>query len=38
MPTNVADLVPEADFPNLLAYLLSQKQSTKTQAAPPTGK
>ncbi len=26
MPANVADLIPEADYYNLLAFLLEQKQ------------
>ena len=26
MPANVADLVPEADFHHLMAYLLTQRQ------------
>jgi hypothetical protein len=38
MPANVADLVPEPDFLNLLAYLLAQKQTAKAQAKLPTGK
>lgn len=38
MPRNVADLLPEADFYNLLAYLLQQRQtppSQETQKAQP---
>jgi putative heme-binding domain-containing protein len=33
MPANVADLIPEADYYNLLAYLLEQKQKTEATAA-----
>jgi putative heme-binding domain-containing protein len=31
MPANVADLVPETDFYNLMAFLLSQRQKAQTQ-------
>lgn len=34
MPGNVADLLPEADFYNLLAYLLQQRQMPPNQEAP----
>ncbi|HEY4310309.1 MAG TPA: HEAT repeat domain-containing protein [Pirellulales bacterium] len=38
MPANVADLIPEADYYNLLAYLLEQKQKTEATAAVSSNK
>jgi hypothetical protein len=32
MPGNVADLVPERDFYDLLAFLLSQREKPQGQA------
>jgi hypothetical protein len=32
MPANVADLIPEADYYNLLAFLLEQKQKVEAAA------
>jgi len=32
MPANVADLIPESDYYNLLAFLLEQKQKSETAA------
>ena len=33
MPANVADLIPEAEYYNLLAFLLEQKQKAEATAA-----
>ncbi|HVW37704.1 MAG TPA: c-type cytochrome, partial [Pirellulales bacterium] len=36
MPGNVADLLPEAEFYNLLAYLLQQRQAPQNQQSQKT--
>ena len=33
MPANLADLIPEPDYYNLLGFLLQQKQKTEQAAA-----